>query len=587
MLHCYSILYYGATPSDNIFTVSRASERSASHMSQLKETVLLSLSRILWLMICFLMVSSLTIYFGVNYYRNVTVVRKTNKAYREAARRYNETHLKHKNRNSSSPSRSSNNSDSAINSSTCGPCPASITSVSKQSTKSKSVDIKPAQTKVDIVALKQANEYNSNSNSCKDNNVGMETDGYTSTTTNGNINSSITNDDNIEKIEAVNMVRSNSPTNEICGDEIELQQTHLQSDNDEIDININNATAVVSDGNARFKVHTQQDEDKNDSKVSKDEYNKEYSEYKDEKRVERKKTTTKKAKVKKPQTKIKTKTNTKKMAFYSIEYSKDEIKLLETSGLCLILNVLAILLMTSTNIINVQSNFTIDMNRGLLVCTVAGGIMIMCSRYAYKWVLIDMLVVVLKSSAYQCDKKTITILRYLIIFVCLIAVASGAGVILVNIKGDGFSRINLILVASCGIMNFIGTVTFHFTIWWIYLKKSYQIAQDLSKHNVNSNTKKTVKTIQFNRAKQVLLNTCVRFVVVTGFLAFTELVFFCLLILVVVVPDGVPIIGPVNLSFSATANCLVIVLLAPFSLCLYDACCAMIHKCCKKCFRHF
>ena len=440
----------------------------------INQETLFSIFQILWYIACFVTSLSLTLYFVLNYHRNVIVVAKTNEAYYKAQREYHEKHAKHKNSEkytypSSSERDISKDSLNITNKkSTCGSCGSSI-NISKS--KVKNHGDHNAGGKVNVVALKQSKDHDHSHH---------------------------------ESISLQQQINDNS--NEYPGESAQHDATRMQHE--------------------------------------------------------------KKKKKQKKQIK-----SHKKMAFYTIQYSKNQIKLLKNSLICLITNVIGILLITIVACINFSSNVTIR------IWIIVGGVLILCSRYYFKWILIDMLIFVLGSSAYRCSKKTIAFLRFLIICVCISSIFTVGGMIIILRKPNNeLKGIGIIVVISFVSVNILITFVFHFAIWWIYVKKSYGVANDLSITDTTVNVKNKAKLQQ---AKKVLLDRCVIFVVITGFLAFVELIFVALLLL------GFAILGPMNITFVGAINCLVIVLLAPFSTRLYALCCTIIDKCCKNCFHDF
>lgn len=296
------------------------------------------------------------------------------------------------------------------------------------------------------------------------------------------------------------------------------------------------------------------------------------------------------------------------MVFCDVEYSKDEIKLLNFSLKCLLLNVIGILVQMIPAMVNVSKHDGILVwDEGMVLFTLVGTVIIVTSRFLMEWLLVEMLVFVLKSSIYHCNKKTLLLLRLLVICIGFFAYVTFGGISLGYI-GKSQEKIGDIMVQIAVPPMLLATLAFHFSMVWIYIKKLYQIASDLSKililHKTKNLTHKGSTTgaanvhvhaknfvVHANRgifhAKKLLLNTCVRYVVMTGFLALQELLLMCVLILTSALPNGSQILGGIAATLDAALNTFVLVLLAPFCINVYVACCAMIHRRCKRRFRNF
>ena len=643
-------------------------------------TVFWDIFRISWFTACFWTTLSLAIYFIFKYYKNVTVVSKTNKAYHEAQKQHRHSkskarHKRHHHKKTSSSQaflskskqkpegiviklkeandswlHSSTTSDhdmSASNHSVSGnssnynsnhttsktntpnmthsPISINMSRISNQAETS-STSIVSLQLGPNISPLDITPQTETNSNADCITNVNVSTDSNTSMTFNNhntlieineiNVNSDEKNSSNDER-QRINSIESgdgghgivmtnekteykeNTEANKNAWDDrdhdrqdgqinkVDLTTTKLKLSQNKKNsskpkmkkkecVETSQANESSKDnqiyGKDKPKISKQNKQSKKSRRHEKHE--------KDEQQLQKKeKKQSKKIKEKKEK---KEKTH-KQMAFFSIEYSLDQKKILKHSLTCLLLDLIGQLLIEITS----YAHFFFDAE-GTIYCPPLraifgiGTIVVLISRYVFKWILIEMLVFVFESSNYQCNKNRIKYLKGLVLFIW-----SASGIVVANfiIRSlyPGYDHVaNMVdLMASMSLL--LGTISFHFVIFCIFVKKSRQIGCDIKDkddRNSNSNSKNIENRKQNRHGKILLFNVCIKFVVISGFLAFFEII---LMILLLIVETGEQISIAMTLSLAGTVYGIGIVLLAPFSSSLYNLCCAVIHKCCTKC----
>ena len=90
-------------------------------------------------------------------------------------------------------------------------------------------------------------------------------------------------------------------------------------------------------------------------------------------------------------------------------------------------------------------------------------------------------------------------------------------------------------------------------------------------------------SVMATTATNSLFAKLVQFVVITGFLSFTVILFFLIFVLFDRLNWDIIYLNLMNQSFCGLSNIIIVVFLAPFSKKLYYACCFIIHKRCLKC----